>query len=156
MVQRSDGQALARKHLDNQLLELPTVRLSRPPRGWVRAIRDALGLTSRQLGARMNRAHTTITSLEKGEIAGTVSLNTLREAAEALDCTLVYALVPNRSLDATVRAQARLSAEKRLKHISHSMTLEDQAVRGRDAEEQLERLADEILRKGGSALWDLR
>lgn len=154
MTNLIDTSTRARKHLDRQFLELPTKGFARPPKGWVRAIRDALGLTSRQMGVRMGKTHSTITAVEKGEVAGTVSLNTLRAAAEALDCTLVYALVPNQPLETTVRRQARKVAESRLRRIHHTMSLEAQTLRQADLDAELERLTEETLRTGGSRLWD--
>lgn len=100
----------------------------RPPRGWVRAVRDALGITSRQLAARMGLAQSTIIALEKGEAAGTVTLNTMREAAEALNCQLVYALAPRTSLTDMVQQRARALAKKKLARVRHTMRLEGQAT----------------------------
>ena len=76
------------------------------------------------------------------------------KAAEALDCQLVYAIVPKDSLDATVRKQARKAAEARLRRISHTMSLEAQGLRKPELEAELDRLTDEILRTGGSRLWE--
>lgn len=154
MITSTETSARARKHLDRQLSASPVNGFARPPRGWVRAIRDALGLTSRQMGVRMGKTHSTIAALERGEVAGTASLNTLRAAAEALDCTLVYALVPNQSLEATVRSRARQVAEARLRRIHHTMSLEAQGLSRYGLETELDRLTSEVLRTGGSRLWE--
>lgn len=154
MVKRSDGQALARKHLDRQFEAMSLKAMTRPPRGWLRAIRDALGMTSRQLASKMGKTHTTITALEKGEVAGTTTLNSLRDAAEAMNCTLVYAIVPNGSLEEMVRKQALKLAQAQLARVNHTMRLENQAVARSDLAEQLERLAEEIRREGGSRIWE--
>ncbi|MGU3456050.1 mobile mystery protein A [Brevundimonas sp. M1A4_2e] len=153
MAKRSDSQALARKHLDKQFERISIKNTTRPPKGWLRAIRDALGLTSRQLATRMGKTHTTITALEKGEVAGTTTLNSLRDAAEAMNCTLVYAIVPNQSLEAMVRAQSRKLAEAQLARVNHTMRLEDQAVARSDLTDQINRLAEDLSRDG-SRLWD--
>jgi predicted DNA-binding mobile mystery protein A len=73
----------------------------------------------------------------------------LRRVAEALDCTLVYALVPNRPLEAIVRDRARTFARRRLEPVEHSMLLEDQKVTARHAEAQL----DEIVRETNPRLF---
>lgn len=153
MVKRSDSQALARKHLDKQFEGISLKNTTRPPKGWLRAIRDALGLTSRQLASRMGKTHTTITALEKGEVAGTTTLNSLRDAAEAMNCTLVYAIVPNQSLEAMVRAQSRKLAEAQLARVNHTMRLEDQAVARSDLTDQINRLAEDLSRDG-SRIWE--
>jgi predicted DNA-binding mobile mystery protein A len=78
-------------------------------------------------------------------------LSTLERVAHALDCDLVYALVPRASLDDLVRQQARHTAEVRLATIRHSMRLEDQAVGDADTDELIDELADELIDRRG--LW---
>ncbi|MGO6762544.1 helix-turn-helix domain-containing protein, partial [Rhizobium ruizarguesonis] len=63
----------------------PIDRFRAPPKGWVRALRDALGMTGAQLGTRIGVRPQTVEAIEKSEAAGTIQLNTLRRAAEALD-----------------------------------------------------------------------
>ena len=47
---RSEDRALARKQLDKRLgLVRDTDALTRPPRGWIKAIRESLGMTTAQL-----------------------------------------------------------------------------------------------------------
>jgi predicted DNA-binding mobile mystery protein A len=122
--------AVARRSLDarfERLKPLMTVA-ARPPRGWVRAVREALGMSTAQFARRLGVAQPSVVALERSEAAGRIQLDTLRRAAEALDCTLVYALVPNRSLDEAVRTRAREIVAADLAAVEHSMRLEDQAV----------------------------
>jgi predicted DNA-binding mobile mystery protein A len=86
----------------------------RPPKGWVRAIRDGLGMTSTELAVRLGVSQSTVSELEHSEMRDTAKLGSLRRAADALDCELVYILVPRTSLADTVRAQARRKAEMML------------------------------------------
>lgn len=146
---------IARQHLDARFTKLKTADLfARPALGWVRAIRDSLGMTAAQLAARLGVSQPRVIALEKGEVRGRLTLQTLEKAAAALDCTLVYALVPNRSLDAIVRDQAAKLAKERLTAVDHSMRLEDQGVTPVDAKRHQDRLIDEILRTEGRRLWD--
>ncbi len=148
-------ETLARKHLDKVFREARLDGLrQRPPKGWIRAIRDALGLTVRQLAKRMRKTHSVIVRLESGEVADTITLGSLRAAAEAMDCTLIYAIVPNRSLSDTVRARAATIADAQLARIHHTMRLEDQALEPDDLAQQRERLIATVLARGGSRLWD--
>lgn len=148
-------EALARKHLDRLFHEarLDGVR-QRPPKGWIRAVRDALGLTVRQLARRMGKTHSVVVRLEGSEAADTITLGSLRAAAEAMNCTLVYAIVPNRSLTETARARATAIADAHLARVHHTMRLEDQALQPDDLEHERERLIARILARGGSRLWD--
>ena len=155
MTVQTTQQALARKHLDKALTPFrEALAQPRPPKGWVRAIRDALGMTSRQLAARMGYSQSSITGLEQGEEAETISLKTLRQAAEALDCQLVYALVPKATLDETVRRRAQALAEEHLARVHHTMRLENQALREGALADELERLTDSILSGRASRLWE--
>jgi len=155
MTTQTTPEALARKHLDKALTPFrEALAQPRPPKGWVRAIRDALGMTSRQLAARMGFSQSTITGLEQGEEAETVTLKTLRQAAEALDCQLVYALVPNTTLDEVVRTRARALAQEHLARIHHTMRLENQALREGELAAELDRLTNSILEGRASRLWE--
>lgn len=124
----------ARRRLDQRFGAASAEPLRASPRlGWVRAIRDALGMSTRQLAARMGVAQATVVQLERSEANGTVQLATLRRAADALNCDLVYALVPrDGSLERTVRTQAHRRANALVDAVDRSMELEDQAVNNPD------------------------
>src|ERR1700730_5919753 len=95
------------RHLDQRFKVLrPLAWNPRPSKGWIRAIRDALGMTSAQLAHRLGVSQPRIIELEKSEASGTVTLNTLQRAAEALGCRLVYALVPGQPLADNLRGRA--------------------------------------------------
>jgi predicted DNA-binding mobile mystery protein A len=143
---------LARRRLDERLSSLTDLGPA-PPVGWVRAIRDALGLTAAQLARRLNVRPSSVADLEKNEAAGKVTLATLRRAAEAMDCTLVYALVPKKSLQTMVEEAAKTAAKRELAASLHTMELEAQGVRGADRREMLEALATDIAEAGGRRLW---
>lgn len=128
----------ARQRLDERLAALKPESLFRPPpKGWIRAIRDALGMTGAQLASRMGVRPQTVDSFEKSEAFGSIQLSTLRRAAEALDCTLVYALVPNSSLEEAVKTRAREIAIRDLDRVAHSMKLEAQETGDAGLEERI-------------------
>ena len=109
-----------------------------PVRGWIKAIREALGMTTTQLAKRLGIRQPSVVALEQSEVRGTIELATLRRVAEALDCTLVYALIPNKPLEATIRERARAFARRRWRPVEHSMLLEDQQFKRNDSEAELE------------------
>jgi predicted DNA-binding mobile mystery protein A len=149
------AETLARRHLDKIFSDarLDNIR-QRPSKGWIRAIRDALGLTARQLATRLGKTHSTLVRLEQSEIADSISLSTLRAAAEAMECTLVYAIVPNRPLGEMVRHRATLIADQQLARMHHTMQLEDQALRGAALADERARLIEAVIARGGSRLWE--
>jgi predicted DNA-binding mobile mystery protein A len=129
----------ARQRLDERLSPLkPRDRFAVPPKGWIRAIRDALGMTGVQFARRLKVSPQSVDALEKSEANGSVKIETLRRAAEALDCTLVYALVPNTSLDGAVRARARNIALRDLGRVAHTMKLEAQGTGDADLDARVD------------------
>lgn len=154
MTYQDDKLARARKQLDQKLAPLrDQPAFARPAKGWVRAIRDALGMTGRQLADRLGIKQPTLVALEQGEVNGTITMGRLKELAEALDCTLVYALVPNRSLQQIVEERARHLANLRLTRTHHSMRLEDQGLTEADLADERDRLAAGLLRDNARQIW---
>ncbi len=139
-----------RRHLDHQLrLAADLGGIPRPARGWVNGIRRALGMSEKQLGDRMGISQPSVHSLERSEADGTIRLSTLRRAAEALECELVYALIPRHSLDDLVTERARALARDELERVHQSMALEDQATE--ISEDALDERARDLIARGG--LW---
>lgn len=140
---------IARRRLDvrfdavRSLLDEP-----RPSRGWIRALREALGMSTSELAQRIGVAQSRVSAIERAEAQGTLKLDTLERAAHALDCQLVYFLVPRTTLEKSVSEQARRKAAAILGPVAHSMRLEDQAV---DSTGQLEDLAADLIDRRG--LW---
>src|SRR5690348_2187394 len=143
---------VTRQQLDKRFAALPPAeRLAAPTRGWIKAIREALGMSSAQLARRLGVKQPTVAAIERSEARGTIELATLRRAAEALDCTLVYALVPRRPLAMIVDERARQIAVGRLQAVEHSMMLENQALPAAERDARIDSVIDEI---DPRRLWD--
>jgi predicted DNA-binding mobile mystery protein A len=130
-----------RKALDERLADRnlkPEERFQAPPKGWIRAIRDALGMSAAQLGKRVGKRKQSVEDWEDAEADGSIQLRTLRQAAEALECRLVYALVPKTSLTDAVHSRARKIALHDLNRVAHSMKLEAQGTDDADLEMRIE------------------
>jgi predicted DNA-binding mobile mystery protein A len=155
MSSKSANQALARKQLDRRLGPLRQPGgLSPPEKGWLRAVRDALGMTASQFAKRIGVTQPRISALEKAEADGAVTLATLRHAAEGLGCTLVYALVPNQSLDGMLEERAREIVACELARTHHTMILENQALEPAELEAQRERLIAQLIQDNPRRLWE--
>lgn len=128
----------------------------RPRIGWVRTIRKALGMTIIQLAKRLDLNPSRIVKIESAEIHGNVTLKTLQETAEALECTFIYALVPKNSLKSLLLEKASNAIKRRVERVSHSMALEDQAVSKKYQDEEIEALQRTILSRPRmiSSLWN--
>jgi predicted DNA-binding mobile mystery protein A len=122
-----------------------------PPKGWIRAIRESLGMTAAQLGKRMGVTQATVSEFEMSEAKGTIRLDTLRRAAEAMNCTLVYAFVPNQPLETILNDRIAHVAAELAKPTEHTMRLEDQALSDKDRDDVL---ADYARSLNPRILWD--
>lgn len=109
-------------------------------------------MSGTQFAHRLGVSWQSMDDLEKSEAAGTIGHATLRKAAEALDCTLVYALVPNRPLEEMVERRAKALAERALKRVDQTMALEDQRVVHVSKDELIADYISEHLRDRD--LWD--
>jgi predicted DNA-binding mobile mystery protein A len=132
-----------------RVAELPP----RPPSGWIKAIRQALGMTSAHLSRQLGVTLPTATRLELSEAEDRITLATLRRAAEALGCELQYALVPKQSLADTLEARATQLARQRMAGISHTMALEAQSTSRETLEAQTRALAESLLKGSRRTLW---
>jgi len=149
------NKALIRKQLDQRLQTFAALKDTPPPmRGWVRAVRDALGMTGEQLSRRIGVRKQRIAALEKGEVAGTVTFNSMKKAAEAMDCVFVYALVPRDSLQANVERQARKYAEKIQAAIQHSMLLEQQGLTSEESRHGIDANTGKFVRETAKDIWE--
>lgn len=143
----------ARNALDSRLEALrPVDRFHPPPKGWIRAIRDALGMSGAQLARRLGVTPQSVVDMEKSENAAKIRLETLQRAADAMNCTLVYALVPRNGLQIAVEERVREIAREHLSRVSHSMAIEDQAVADGDPEDRIRDFVERSLRERD--LWD--
>ncbi|WJF91781.1 mobile mystery protein A [Paraburkholderia bonniea] len=124
-----------------------------PPRGWLKLIRESLGLTERQQAARLSISAPTLHKSEQAEADERITLKQLRKLAEGLDCELVYALVPRKPLTQMVAEQAHAIALREVSEVAHTMSLEDQRPTETHLRRQVEQRAEELLRGRWSALW---
>lgn len=125
-----------------------------PRDGWIRTVREALGMTTVQLAARLRVTQQAVAEFEKSEAAGKMTLESLNKLANALGCKLVYAIIPDKPLAEIRHDRAVAKAQALLKTVSHSMQLEAQGVGKNEERRQLNRLVDELLRGSPRKLWD--
>ena len=147
---------LARRALERRLAPWRALKPSStapPAGGWVRAIRDVLGMSAAELATRMGVTQVAVTKLEASERAGGARLATLTRAANALGCDLVYAFVPRASLEDQIRAQAERVLMRDFDSVANSMRLEDQVVSGDAARDTRDELIAKISSQLG--LWSV-
>ena len=126
-----------------------------PKRGWVNTIRTALNMTMAQLGAKLNITRQGVKRMEDSEANGTITLNSLKGVANAMDLKLVYALVPkDGAIDDLIQKKAEKLAKKIVLRTNQNMKLEDQGVGDEKIAKAIKELADEIKREMRKSLWD--
>ena len=141
------------RQLDKALAPWRSLSPSRPNGGWLRAVRQALGMTTRQLAKSVGVTQASVVDAERTEAKGDITLATLRRYAAALGCEVNYALVPKRSLQEIVEERADNIARDQVSRVSHSMALEDQLTSKENLERQTEDLRRKILDGKRSRLW---
>lgn len=124
-----------------------------PHRGWLKEIREALGRTERQQASRVGITGPTLHKAEQAEADERISLGQLRRLADALDCELVYALVPRKPLTQVVEDQATSVARAEVLGVAHTMTLESQRPTEARIGKQISRRAEQLLNGRWSELW---
>jgi predicted DNA-binding mobile mystery protein A len=140
--------------LDERLAPWASLGQAPPPRGgWVRALRQALGMTSPQLAHRLSISRQAVVDLEVREASGKITIAALSRAAEALDCDLVYAIVPRHGLRQMVKRQAKLQAERELR--SDAGVASPDLSPG-ELKRQIKERAKRIRSRGKRGLWDFR
>jgi predicted DNA-binding mobile mystery protein A len=142
------------RQLDTALTRCRNANLPpRPAAGWIKSIREALGMSAVELARRLGVSVPTATRMELSEAEDRITLSTLRRAAEALGCELHYALVPQQSLADTLEKRALTLARQQMAAVSHTMALEAQSTSKETVEIQTRALAETLLKGSRRSLW---
>lgn len=126
----------------------------RPPEGWIRTVRKALGLSGAQLARRMGVSRARIAQAEKAELDGGVTLKSMETMAQAMGCRFVYAIVAPDTTEEVLAARARRKATAIIDRAGTHMALEDQTVPDARREREIARLARDLLHDMPADLWD--
>lgn len=154
-MSRQTQRWLRLEQLDQRVTKWTNVLRSAPPppKGWIRALRTALGMTHAQLAERMNVSKSRIGQIEAAEVDGSLTLGTFRKALAAMGVRPAIGVAMERSLEATVYEQAGRIADEMLHRVDHSMSLEAQATSKSRLEREREQLKKEFLNGPWRKLW---
>lgn len=146
---------LRRSQVDRLIAPLNNAPMNRPRSGWIRTAREILGMTQKQLAERMSITPPSLARLEKAEVSNATTLKLLDRAASAMNCRLVYMLVPEGgSFEDLLWRKAEEVAEHAIEMASTSMHLEGQGVDAEVQKKQVQRLAQELIRTGDRRIWE--
>ncbi len=149
---KADLKAIIQRQVESMLTPWRNPLPRTPPKGWIKALREGLGMPASYLARIMDVEQSTIKRYEEAEASATISLKTLLKVAEALGCELKYALVPKIPIDKMIEERAIQVTENRMKSVSHTMALEDQST---GEEERNALVADQVKALLGGARRDL-
>jgi predicted DNA-binding mobile mystery protein A len=126
-----------------------------PSNGWINTFRNSIKMSLRQLGDRLHISPQSVKEIEEREANGTITLNSLRDAANAMDMKLVYGFVSkHESLEQMIEKRARELATEIVMRTHATMTLEDQQNSKERIEQAIAEKTAEIKFEMPKYLWD--
>jgi predicted DNA-binding mobile mystery protein A len=130
-------------------------KVAPPPTGWIKAIRNAIGMSMLQLGNRLSITKQSVQDIERREKDGSITIKALREAARALDMQLIYGFVPNDgSLELLIERKAKELATQIVMRTNNTMKLEDQENTKQRIEKAIQERTTIIKTEMPKTLWD--
>jgi predicted DNA-binding mobile mystery protein A len=153
IMKNTDTGFQVRLSIDARLdeMKLAAQSLSQPRSGWIKMIRQALGMSSTDLAKRLGIGVSSVSRLEQSEVDKTIKLETLQKVADQLGCEVVYALVPRQELDKTINQRALQIASEHAVETQKSMSLEDQRIDSKLLEKLIAKEAQNLI--GSKILW---
>lgn len=146
LIQQTDKKLEHFKHLKTA---------ANPPLGWINTFRKSLKMSLRQLGNRLRISAQSAKEIEEREASGTITLNSLRDAANAMDMKLVYGFVSKHdSLEQMIEKRAKELATEIVMRTHATMTLEDQQNSKERIEQAVTQKTAEIKFEMPKYLWD--
>jgi len=151
-----NNKALIIQQLNRKMLSYASLKqVAMPPMGWIKAIRNALGMSMQQLGNKLSITKQSILEIEQREKDGSITLKSLKEIAKAMDMQLIYGFVPNDgSLDALIHRKAKDLATQIVMRTSNTMKLEDQQNSNQRIENAIQERVIAIKNEMPKILWD--
>lgn len=148
--------SLMLQQLNGKLLSFAVLsHIAIPASGWIKAIRNTLGMSMQQLANKLSISRQGVLDIEKREVDGSITIKSLRELGRVLDMELVYGFVPkDGSLDAMIEKKANELATRIVLRTSNTMKLEDQENSKERIEKAIKERTEEIKNEVPKILWD--
>lgn len=155
---KSEKQNLMIEQLDKKFKSFQSTAKSLvdvPSNGWINTLRKALNISLKQLGKKLNVSSQNINQFEKREKDGSISIQKLKEVAEALEMNFVYIFIPkDGSLEKLIERLADKVAKEIVMRTSHTMKLEDQENTEERLKKAIKDRAEKIKNELPKYLWD--
>ena len=144
-----DNKKILRRSYQKKFDILKMAVIERPKQGWLKTIREFLGMTTTQLAKKIDVSQPRVINMEKNE--QNIKISTMERIADALNCDFVYALVPRENIDDIIYNQAKKKALKIMNKVNKNMGLENQLA---ESEDTLEDLIKELSDNNIARIWD--
>lgn len=126
---------------------------SKPKLGWIKTIRESLSMPLSFPAKKMGISIQSVARFEKNEVDESITLKSLRQLAEAIDCELQYIIIPKQgSLQKMIEKRAYEKASELALEVEKTMILEDQKITNTEISVKL--LAEEFAENFGKRLWN--
>ncbi len=154
---KTEKQNLMIEQLDKKFKSLLSVSnfMNVPSKGWINTLRKTLNISLKQLGTRLKVTSQNINQFEQREKDGSITVQKLKEVAEALEMNFVYAFIPkDGSLKKMIEKRANRLAEEIVMRTSQTMKLEDQENTEERLKKAIKERAEKIKNELPKYLWD--
>ncbi|MCF6318704.1 MAG: mobile mystery protein A [Proteobacteria bacterium] len=138
------------------------MRSTTPKLGWIKTLRMALSMSGASLARRMGIQRSSVASLEQAEYDGGITLRKLKQVADAMDCELIYYLVPKTTpsnskpmIGDIMLKQAQIKANNIVQQASTQMMLESQQLTKVDLKKEVDRLTSQLTNDLPKDFWEL-
>ncbi len=121
----------------------------KPLQGWIKTIRELLGMTTVQFAKRLKVSQPRLTFIEKNE--KNLKLSTMEKIADELNCDFVYALVPREKVNDIIYNRAKQKALNIVTKVNNNMSLENQLSENKEI---LEDTIEYLISKKATKIWD--
>lgn len=144
-----DNKKILRRSYQKKFDTLKKVVIEKPPQGWLKTIREFLGMTTTQLAKKLEISQPRIIALEKNE--RNIKISTMERIADVLNCDFFYAFIPRENIDDIIYNQAKKKAQKILEKVNKNMSLENQLA---NTDDLLNDITQELLNGNITRIWD--
>jgi len=137
------------KSYQEKFNNLKKVRIEKPLQGWIKTIRELLGMTTTQFSNKLKISQPRLVFMEKNE--KNLKLSTMEKIADELNCDFVYALIPRENINDIIYNRAKQKALQIVTKVNNNMMLENQLSENKEI---LEETIEELLNKKITKIWD--
>lgn len=122
--------------------------------GWIKLMRQALGMSGAQLARKMGVSRALVSNTENAETEGRVTIKKMQKIAESMECEFIYCIIPKGEIQTILTQRATQKAQSIVDRTNHHMSLEAQELTNEQTNSEVERLTSEILKHKSSDLWN--